>query len=275
MSAPWRAVRVESCADREAVMAALFDAGSEGVHEDGRALVTHFPPGTDLDPILARVREADSSAVITTADAPAVDWSAWRATVGAHELGALSVVPPWMAEGRDPARTIVIDPAMAFGTGEHPTTRGMLRLMQGVIKPGDIVADLGAGSAVLSIAAIKLGASRVAAIELDPDSQASAEENLERNGVADLVTFLTGDAEILLPLVRPVRVVLANIVSSVLLELLPGIRTALSHNGTAILSGILVEEREMMLAALARGSWRTVAEDTEGDWWSVVIEPIA
>ena len=193
MTAPWRAVRVESCSNRDGVLAALFDVGAEGVHEDGAALVTHFPPETDVAPVLAAVHAADPTARVTTADAPVVDWSAWRASVGAHDLGALDVVPPWLADGRDPARTIVIDPAMAFGTGEHPTTRGMIRLMQGVIRAGDVVADLGAGSAVLSIAAIRLGASRVAAIELDPGAESSAVENLERNRVAELVTYLVGD----------------------------------------------------------------------------------
>jgi len=273
VTAPWRAVRVESCSDRDGVLAALFDVGAEGVHEDGAALVTHFPPDTDVAPVLAAVHAADPSARVTTADAPVVDWSAWRASVGAHDLGGLDIVPPWLADGRDPARTIVIDPAMAFGTGEHPTTRGMIRLMQGVIRAGDVVADLGAGSAVLSIAAIRLGASRVAAIELDPGAESSAAENLERNRVAELVTYLVGDAELLLPLVAPVRVVLANIVSSVLIELLAPMRAALAPSGVAILSGMLVEEREMMYAAFARSGWRAVRDDVEGDWWSVVVEP--
>lgn len=273
MTPPWRSVRVGSCTDREAVLGALFDAGAEGVHEDAGALVTHFPPEMDVAPVLAAIHAADPAALVTTADAPVVDWSEWRASVGAHELGALAVVPPWLAEGRDPSRTIVIDPAMAFGTGEHPTTRGMIRLMQRVIRPGDVIADLGAGSAVLSIAAVRLGAARVAAIELDPGAESSAVDNLERNGVADTVTFLTGDAEILLPLIAPVRVILANIVSSVLIELLAPMRAALASGGAAILSGLLVEERDMMHAALARAGWRAADEDVEGEWWSVVVHP--
>ena len=72
MTAPWRAVRVESCSDRDGVLAALFDAGAEGVHEDGAALVTHFPPETDIAPVLAAVLAADPTARVTTADAPVV-----------------------------------------------------------------------------------------------------------------------------------------------------------------------------------------------------------
>jgi ribosomal protein L11 methyltransferase len=269
---PWRSVRVESCTEREAVIAALFEMGSQGIHEDGDALVTHFPPDTDIAPIVAAVSAADATARVVVGDAPIVQWDVWRANVSAHQLGALVVTPPWLADQFDPASAIVIDPAMAFGTGDHPTTRGVLRLMQSMIRPDDIVADLGAGSAVLSIAAAKLGAGRVAAIELDADAVETAEENIARNGVSDVVRFLAGDAAVLLPLVAPVRVVLANIVSSVLLELLPPIAAALTDDGAAILSGVLQEEREMMVRALGKSGWRVIAEDGEGDWWSAVVE---
>src|SRR6185369_15952431 len=174
---------------------------------------------------------------------------------------ALSIVPPWLAEGRDASRTIVIEPEMAFGTGEHQTTRGVVRLLPDVIRPGDRVADLGSGSAVLSIAAALLGAAQVTAIEIDHDSIANAGENVIRNGVADRVTVIEGDASLLLPLIAPVRVVLANIISSVLLEMLPTIAASLTPDGEAVLSGILVEERTMMLRAFSHGGWSVIAED--------------
>jgi ribosomal protein L11 methyltransferase len=143
--------------------------------------------------------------------------------------------------------------------------------MQAVIRPGDSVADLGAGSAVLAIAAIKLGAAQAFAIELDHDSIANAEENVERNGVADRVAVLEGDAAGMLPLVAPVRIILANIISSVLKEILPVLPAALASDGVVILSGILAEERDMMLSVLAAGGWRVDAEDHEEQWWSVRI----
>jgi ribosomal protein L11 methyltransferase len=267
----WRAVRVERCADRDAVMGALFAAGSQGVHEDGDALVTHFPPEFDTESVVAALHDTDPSVIVTVSDVPAVDWSEWRASVDAHRVGQLVVSPPWRAAEFDPATTIVIDPAMAFGTGEHPTTRGMLRLMQRVIRPGDSVADLGAGSAVLSIAAAKLGATRIAAIEIDDGAEGSALENIRANGVEDAVRYLVGDATVLLALVAPVRVVLANIVSSILMELLPGMTAALAPDGAAMLSGILVEERDLMLRAIARAGLSVQAEDIEGDWLSILV----
>ena len=164
---------------------------------------------------------------------------------------------------------------MAFGTGEHQTTRGVVRLLPALLRTGDRVADLGAGSAVLSIAAAKLGAEQVFAIELDHDSIANANDNVVRNGVADRVTVLEGDAAVLLPLVAPVRVVLANILSSVLVALLPTIERALAPDGEAVLSGILQSERPQMLEVLAGRGWRVVAEDHEDAWWSVHVRPPA
>lgn len=260
---------------RDSVAAALFAAGALGLQEVGDAWVTVLtgsPEDAALRDQLERaVREADAGAVVQVSELPEVDWShAWRVGIRAHDLGMLTVVPPWLAEGRDPARTVVIEPEMAFGTGEHETTRCVVRLMQGVIRDGDTVADLGAGSAVLAIAAAKLGAVRVAAIEMDADAIANAESNVARNGVTAQVTVLEGDATVLLPLVAPVRVVLANILSSVLVELLPSIAAALPADGAAILSGILVQERPAMLQAIrVHGGWRVQAEEVEGEWWAV------
>ena len=270
------AVRPSSDATRGAVSGAMFGAGAQGIHEEGDLLVTHLESAGEADAIERAVRAADGSATVERRDVPNVDWSvAWRDQIRVHAVGALTVAPPWLAAGLDPVRTIVIDPAMAFGTGDHPTTRGVLRLMQPVVRAGDMVADLGAGSAVLAIAAAKLGATRVAAVEMDADAISNAHENVARNGVADRVQVIEGDAAVFLPLLAPVRVVLANIISSVLLELLPLIGRSLAGDGVAILSGILREEREKMLTAFAAGGWRVLDEDAEGEWWSVAISRAA
>ena len=271
----WVSVRVRPHAEpgaREACLAALFSVGSQGVIDEGAVLVTHFPPEADLQAVHAALTEADEQVLIETTPVPDIDWTeAWKTRIGAHRLGALTVMPPWLAEGTDPATTIVIDPGMAFGTGEHPTTRGVVRLLPRYLPPAAVVADLGAGSAVLAIAAAKLGAARVFAIELDADAIPDAERNVEVNGVSDRVHVFEGDAATLLPLVAPVHVVLANIISSVLLEVLPVIERALVPGGVAILSGILLDERPTMLALMETQGWRVLDEDPEDIWWSVSI----
>lgn len=268
----WHSVRVRPSAAPDAVLAALFAAGSLGVQEERETLLTHFPPETDIGRVAALVRAADAFAAIDVGTADDVDWSErWKDRVTRHDLGALSVAPPWLVSDARDERTIVIDPGMAFGTGEHATTRGMIRLMQGVIRHGDVVADLGAGSAVLAIAAVKLGAARAAAIELDADAIGNADANVARNAVGGRVQVIEGDAETLLPLVAPVRVVLANILSSVLIQLLPVIGDSLTPDGVAILSGMLVDERAHMIEILTRTGWTIGAEDREELWWSTVI----
>jgi ribosomal protein L11 methyltransferase len=269
----WIALRITPASNREGVIAALFEAGSQGVQEDGVCVVTHFPDEAPIEAIRQAIIDADPRADVSVANTPEIDYSQWRASVSSHRVGELIIAPPWLAEESDARRTIIVDPAMAFGTGEHASTRGVLRLMQGVIRAGDVVADLGAGSAVLSIAAAKLGARRIAAIEIDHDAIGNAEENVAVNGVEHLVEVIEGDVATLLPLLAPVRVVLANIISSVLIPLLPTIGSSLAPCGQAILAGILREEREAMVAALDAAGWVIEREDTEDVWWSVQIAP--
>lgn len=268
----WVSVRVGQSTNRVGVIDALFGAGSTGVQEDGLDIVTHFPPGTSIEELRDSISVADPCATVVTGEAPAADWSAWRASVRSHIVGRLTIAPPWLATEFDAATTVVIEPAMAFGTGEHPTTRGVIRLMQRIPELSGLVADLGAGSAVLSIAAAKLGASRVAAIEIDCDAIGNAEANVSANAVTGQVYVIEGDATSILPLLAPVDLVLANIVSSVLTGMLPAITSAVRSGGHAILSGILGEERPVMLGTIGTSDWRLAAEDAEGPWWSVLLE---
>jgi ribosomal protein L11 methyltransferase len=256
---------------REEVTAALFACGAPAVQENGDSIVTHLPSAELAAAAASAVRGVDAGAAVELEETPLQDWSQWRASVRAWEVGALTVAPPWLAHGRDASRTVVIEPAMAFGTGEHATTRGVLLLLQRIIRDGDTVADLGAGSGVLAIAGAKLGASRIFAIEDDADAVANAEANVAANGVSHCVTVIEGDAGSLLPLVAPVRIVLANIASLVLISLLPAIRAALTAGGAAVLSGILVSERARFSGHLS--GWHITEEHVESDWWTVALVP--
>ena len=268
----WVSLRVVPSRGPEVALAVLFAAGAQGVHEDGTALLTHFPPETDVLAVATAIRETDPDANVTVSPAADTDWSeAWKNLLSVQTVGALRIAPPWLADDLAPAHTIVVDPGMAFGTGDHATTRSVVRLMQRIVVRDAKVADLGAGSAVLAIAAAKLGARTVTAVELDPDAIGNATENVERNGVATVVHVIEGDALLLLPLLAPIDVILANIVSSVHLDLLPEMARALSPGGRAVVSGILVEEREMMQDRLTSTGWEIIDEDVEDIWWSATI----
>ena len=274
MPSEWQTLRVtpSHAGVRDAVAAALFTGGAEGLMEDGTSFVTHVPVDHDVIFLRAAVQRADPAVqlLVTPMDAATAS-PELHGTVQAHDLGAFIITPPWLADQYDFSKTIIVEPGMAFGTGEHATTRGVLRLLPQVLRHGDLVADLGAGSAVLAIAAAKGGASKVVAIELDEDAMSNAEENLARNGVSDRVHLLCGDAVVLLPFFAPVRLVLANIISSVHVEMLPVVERCLSPDGVVIISGILQTERDEMLRHLAATGWRMVADDSEGEWWSATI----
>jgi ribosomal protein L11 methyltransferase len=269
----WHSVRVwPDATTRDAVTRVLFDHGSLGVQDDGPSIVTSFPATHDLASLRSAVERASPGARFDVEMLPEVDWSErWKDQARLHHVGPITVGPPWLAPKAPPDSFIVIEPAMAFGTGDHPTTRGMLHLMQSVIRAGDLVADLGAGSAVLSIAAAKLGASRAAAIEIDADAIGNAESNVRRNGVEQRVQVILGDAQVLLPLLAPVRVILANIISSVLVELLPAMSDALTPDGALIVSGMLRAERAHMTSVFGGAGWSLTAEITEAEWWSAAF----
>jgi len=266
----WTEIRVRS--DKRAeVMDALFAIGAEGIEERDTEVVTHVR-GLDQAAAMKTLKHADAAADVRFAETPDVNWSsAWQSRLTAQRVGRLVVTPPWMADQFTPAERIVIDPGMAFGTGDHETTRGVLALLQRVIRAGDDVADLGAGSAVLAIAAARLGARRAIAIELDPDAIGNAEENVEANGVSDRCTVLQGDAGALLPLVAPVRVILANILATAVIELLPAMADALTTDGVAIVSGILVSEHDDVERHAARCGFRVGDTVEEGLWWSATL----
>ena len=269
----WVSLHVEAPDEgaRERAIEILVEGGAGAVQELDAALFTHMPEGEALE-ATCRALESAHASVRRTALGE-VDWSArWRTHVGVQRVGRIAIAPPWMSDAiADAEIPVVIEPAMAFGTGEHETTRGVLALMQPLVQRGAFVADLGSGSGVLAIAAAKLGAARVVAIEMDPDAIGNAEENVARNGVAAQVTVLEGDAAALLPLVAPVSLVLANIISSVVMELSPIMRRALPSGGKAVIGGILVSEREHLLTSLSGDGWTLESELREGEWWSSVI----
>ncbi len=269
----WFNLRVESAAHRDEAMAALFASGAQGVHEEGAALATSFPDEAEARAAAQAVMAVDPLATCDLRATATVDWStAWRDQARVVALGRLTIGPPWLTGELDKARTIVIDPGMAFGTGDHASTRGAVLLLQEAMKAGMSVADLGSGSAVLAIAAAKLGAARVWAIEIDAEAQANAAENVERNGVGDLVHLIEGDAGVLLPIIAPVDIVAANIISSVIVELLPAIAAALRPGGFAVLAGILDGEKNEMMDELWRSEWALRKTHVEEEWWSALVQ---
>jgi len=174
------------------------------------------------------------------------DWAnAWKEHYRPVRVGRKVVVrPPWQeyqpAEGEV---VIELDPGMAFGTGTHPSTRLCLLGLEDEIKAGDLVFDVGTGSGILAIAAAKLGAKRVDAVDVEPVAVRSARENATRNGVGNVLQIEEGSAGPDQPFTGEYDLVLANIIARVLIEVVDGVAASVKPGGTLVLAGI-IERRE-------------------------------
>ncbi len=201
------------------------------------------------------------------------EWAtAWKDYFFVHRAAPRTViVPSWRQddyERRDGDVVLLLDPGMAFGTGLHPTTRLCLALLEELVSAGGRVLDVGAGSGILAIAAAKLGASRVRAIELDALAARVARENVARNGVEGVVSVETGT------LIGPVErfdLAVANISLRVLLELHEPLAHALRGGGRAILSGVLAERMDELLVVLRAAGWQHERTLQEQDWVALVL----
>jgi ribosomal protein L11 methyltransferase len=180
------------------------------------------------------------------------------------------VSPSWPPAPHNEYDPVVIhDPESAFGSGEHGSTRIALALLERLVRPGDLVLDLGSGSGILALAAVKLGAARAIGIENDPEANVVAARNAARNAVKQSVEFLDGEAGNLAPLLGPADLILSNILRSANTELLPAISLALRPGGTAIFSGMETAEAPLFLPALESGGFSVVEERTDTGWWGV------
>lgn len=186
------------------------------------------------------------------------DWmAAWKQHYHPILIGQrLLVLPVWL-ENPAPDRAVVkIDPGMAFGTGTHPTTQLCLELLERYIQPGGPVIDVGCGSGILSIAALKLGASQALAVDIDRQAIRSTRENATNNAIAQGLESGLGSVPDILQgsfTLRQAPLVLANILAPVIIRLLDGgLAELIQPGGVIILSGILDRQVEDVLAA-ARG----------------------
>jgi ribosomal protein L11 methyltransferase len=270
----WWAIDVRAPTEQRAVTGAwLVVQTGQAVEEREDGTLVAFAPDEESAAALVEQLGRELEPDIETWKHPveATDWSTrWREGLGPRRVGRLTVVPSWLPEASDPdPLTIVLDPESAFGSGEHGSTRAALTLLSRLLQSGDHVLDLGSGSGILAIAAVKLGAASAVGIEIDPEANEVAVRNAERNGVANRVEFLEGDGAALAPLVGPADLLLSNILRSTNSLLLPVIHTALKPGGVAIFSGMEQPEADEFRHTLGQAGFAAFQEILDAGWWGV------
>ena len=218
---------------------------------------------------------------VTVAPLAEVNWEeSWKDNYPPQEVGrSLVVLPYWLAEEYDSNRLpVILDPGLTFGTGAHPSTQMVMEFMEETVKPGFSCLDLGSGSGILSLVALRLGAASAVGVDIDPKAETIARENAAYNGFASPeFTALTGnvteDKELMQTLSQSeYDLVLVNIVADVIIGLAPVLPNFLTEKSTLLCSGILDVRLKDVTAALEAAGLTITAVKEKEDWRSVKVK---
>ena len=204
------------------------------------------------------------------------DWAeSWKQYYKPIPLGKVTIVPAWENyTAKDGEVIIKMDPGMAFGTGTHETTRLVMKIMQDEIHGGERVLDVGTGSGILSICAVKLGAKSSNAYDIDPVAVKIAKENAEADGL-DNITVGVSD------LLRDVDTkggkydfCVANIVADIIIRMMPDISAYLTDEAPLILSGIISMRADEVRNSIKENGFYIVREERENDWLAIMVRKV-
>lgn len=265
---------------------------------EGRAVIKgYFPDGQHMDGLLHKLKQSVEqltefgidigNASIEQALVDDEDWAnAWKQYYKPINISErLTIKPTWEEyEASEGEIVLELDPGMAFGTGTHATTALCLRTLDGLVRGGEQVIDVGTGSGVLAIAAAKLGAKHVLALDLDPVAVSSASENVALNGLSQRVTVMESD---LLGVLKkgehglgkpgielPVQIVVANILAEIILLFVEDVYNALPQGGLYVASGIIEAKREVVEEKLTAFGFVVEQRHYEQDWVVLVARKL-
>jgi ribosomal protein L11 methyltransferase len=270
---------LEIAAPDDLVQAALIDFDVAAIDDNAPDMWRVFFHTHDArEQAAAALRRQFKGLRVSAVDVPDEDWAARsQANLTAVRVGNIIVAPPWdvgraealphtgdVAQGFSPAITIVIQPSMGFGTGHHPTTRLCLAHLQQLELRIQTVVDVGTGSGVLGIAASRLGATHVLAIDDDPDAIQSARENIDLNPGIEVTL---GIVDFRRAMLRTFDVILANLTGGMLTAAATALLALAAPRGRLILSGFLDSEERDLLAAF---SSCTIEQRSQEDEWGCV-----
>ena len=274
-----------TAAERDRLVATLAEHDLLAIQEDDvaapRTWTAHFATAASRDAAADAVRTLDDARPpdCELTEIEDDDWARkTQADLPAIRIGRIIVAPPWdrpaaaAAPGAalNPLSDVVveIEPSRGFGTGHHQSTRLCLVLLQNRELAGRTAIDVGTGSGVLAIAAAKLGAAFVAAIDVDPDAVENARENIAANGVGAIVEAHVSD--LTEATLAPADLVIANLTGTLLARYAAAIAPLVRDSGGLIVSGFTVDEKDLVLEAF-RGAFDLSESAEEDDWWAFVL----
>jgi ribosomal protein L11 methyltransferase len=258
---------------RERLYALLDDFEPLAIHEDdsGDTWRVFFRSPDQRDAAAAHLTASVAPHLlqVSAIDVPDEDWARRsQQNLTAIEADGLVVAPPWDVPRGTSKPVIIIEPSMGFGTGHHATTRLCLRLLQALELRGARVIDVGTGSGVLALAAWKLGANDVVAVDNDPDALENARGNIARNGGAAAIDIVRDDLQTLK--LEPADVVLANLTAAVLLRYAAALLKLARPERYLILSGFAPDHLTADIVPAFEGT-RVLNELSEGDWSAICL----
>lgn len=277
-------IEVEISADPallENLSAILGQLGFEGFWEEAETLrgyisASRWSPRLEEEvrsvTLLIARTSATAAPRIAVREIATQNWNReWEKTIQPIRVTDRIVIAPTWHPVEPEANDIVltIDPKMSFGTGYHETTRLVLQLLEPRVRTGMTVLDLGTGTGILAIAALRLGAAHATGVDVDEWSYENALENVRLNGVTDRARILQGDLSAV-PAGR-FDMIFANIQLNVIEPILPDLRERLAPKGSILLSGLLLTDEERISAALVRAGLAAVERRTENEWLALAV----
>ena len=257
---------------------AFWENGATGIEQRDDTTIVREPTPGEVVLIVAFEDEASASAAMRALESeyrvelhhvPHQNWAVeWRKGFGPQRVGSRILLhPSWEpVEGGPNDIVIEIDPENAFGSGDHETTRLVLGLLDARVTVGQRVLDVGCGSGILSIAAVRLGAASAVGVDIEDDAIDVSRKNSKLNGVATSVEFSTTPLD---DVEGTYDLVIANIETRVLVHMPEAVGARMAPRATLILSGILNRERDELLAAYSGMELEEVVE--EGEWCACVF----
>ena len=221
--------------------------------------------------IAARMEAAGIPYTVETEGVEQEDWqNGWRKYYHPMDIGKrLAIVPSWQEYDTDRVK-LILDPGLAFGTGGHETTSLCLEALDERVIGGERVLDIGTGSGILAIAALKLGAGSAEGVDIDPVAVRTAGENAALNGVADKLTVLVGDLSDKAS--GRYDIITANIVANAIISLAPAVPGLMAENATFIASGIIDSRKDEVIAGLEKAGLSVVEVKEKRGWECIVCK---